>query len=52
MPAYFGLLEKDATKKAGEIAGLKVIGIVPEPVAAALALRGHRQRGRHHVPGL
>jgi len=36
VPAYFGLLEKDATRKAGEIAGLKVIGIVPEPVAAAL----------------
>ena len=37
VPAYFGLLEKDATKKAGEIAGLDVIGIVPEPVAAALS---------------
>ena len=36
VPAYFGLLEKDATKKAGEIAGLKVIGIIPEPIAAAL----------------
>ena len=36
VPAYFGLLEKDATRRAGEIAGLKVIGIVPEPVAAAL----------------
>ena len=36
VPAYFGLLEKDATKQAGEIAGLNVIGIVPEPVAAAL----------------
>jgi molecular chaperone DnaK len=36
VPAYFGLLEKDATKQAGEIAGLRVIGIVPEPVAAAL----------------
>jgi molecular chaperone DnaK len=36
VPAYFGLLEKDATKQAGEIAGLDVIGIVPEPVAAAL----------------
>ena len=36
IPAYFGLLEKDATRKAGEIAGLNVIGIVPEPVAAAL----------------
>ena len=37
VPAYFGLLEKDATRKAGEIAGLEVIGIIPEPVAAALA---------------
>jgi len=36
VPAYFGLLEKDATRKAGDIAGLNVIGIVPEPVAAAL----------------
>jgi molecular chaperone DnaK len=36
VPAYFGLLEKDATRQAGEIAGLMVIGIVPEPVAAAL----------------
>lgn len=36
VPAYFGLLEKDATRSAGKIAGLEVIGIVPEPVAAAL----------------
>ncbi|MEV6524647.1 Hsp70 family protein [Longispora sp. NPDC051575] len=36
VPAYFGMLERDATRKAGEIAGLDVIGIVPEPVAAAL----------------
>jgi molecular chaperone DnaK len=36
VPAYFGLLEKDATRQAGEIAGMTVIGIVPEPVAAAL----------------
>jgi molecular chaperone DnaK (HSP70) len=36
VPAYFGMLERDATKKAGTIAGLDVIGIVPEPVAAAL----------------
>ena len=36
VPAYFRLLEKDATRKAGEIAGLEVIGIVPEPVAAAI----------------
>ncbi len=36
VPAYFGMLERSATKNAGEIAGLDVIGIVPEPVAAAL----------------
>jgi molecular chaperone DnaK (HSP70) len=36
VPAYFGMLERDATKNAGKIAGLEVIGIVPEPVAAAL----------------
>jgi molecular chaperone DnaK len=36
VPAYFGLVEKNSTLQAGEIAGLKVIGIVPEPVAAAL----------------
>ena len=36
VPAYFGMLERDATKKAGEIAGLDITGIIPEPVAAAL----------------
>lgn len=37
VPAYFGTLEKAATRQAGEIAGLDVVGIVPEPVAAAIA---------------
>jgi molecular chaperone DnaK len=36
VPAYFGLVEKNSTLQAGQIAGLNVIGIVPEPVAAAL----------------
>jgi molecular chaperone DnaK len=36
VPAYFGMLERDATTNAGRIAGLDVLGIVPEPVAAAL----------------
>lgn len=35
-PAYFGVAQKEATRKAGEIAGLNVLNIVPEPVAAAL----------------
>ncbi len=36
VPAYFGMRERQATRQAGEIAGLEVLGIVPEPVAAAL----------------
>lgn len=38
VPAYFGLAEKEATRQAGEIAGLEVVGIVTEPVAAALSV--------------
>lgn len=35
-PAYFGVAEREATKKAGEIAGLNVINIINEPTAAAI----------------
>ena len=38
VPAYFGTQERQATKQAGEIAGLDVVGIIPEPVAAAISL--------------
>ncbi len=37
VPAYFGDAERQATKEAGEIAGLEVLRIVNEPTAAALA---------------
>lgn len=37
VPAYFGVREKDSTRKAGEIAGLEVVDIIAEPVAAALS---------------
>ncbi|HUG86723.1 MAG TPA: molecular chaperone DnaK [Euzebya sp.] len=37
VPAYFGDAERQATKEAGEIAGLNVLRIVNEPTAAALA---------------
>lgn len=37
VPAYWGNSEKEATKIAGEIAGLKVERIINEPTAAALA---------------
>ena len=36
VPAYFGAAERDATRKAGRIAGLNVIDIVSEPIAAAI----------------
>jgi len=36
VPAYFGMQERKATKQAGEIAGLDVLSIVSEPVAAAV----------------
>ena len=35
-PAYFGTAEREATKAAGEIAGLNVIDIINEPTAAAI----------------
>src|SRR2546429_3541081 len=37
VPAYFNDAQRQATKNAGEIAGLKVMRVLPEPTAAALA---------------
>jgi molecular chaperone DnaK len=37
VPAYFGDSERQATKEAGQIAGLEVLRIINEPTAAALA---------------
>ena len=37
VPAYFDDAQRQATKDAGEIAGLKVMRIINEPTAAALA---------------
>ena len=37
VPAYFNDAQRQATKEAGEIAGLNVRRIVNEPTAAALA---------------
>ena len=36
-PAYFGINEREATRTAGEIAGLNVRSIINEPTAAAIA---------------
>ena len=37
VPAYFNDAQRDATRKAGQIAGLEVEAIISEPTAAALA---------------
>ncbi|MCB0435007.1 MAG: molecular chaperone DnaK, partial [Mangrovimonas sp.] len=47
VPAYFNDSQRQATKEAGEIAGLKVRRIINEPTAAALAYgldKGHDQK--------
>lgn len=36
-PAYFGMNERQATKTAGELAGLNVINIINEPTAAVIS---------------
>ncbi|HEX2235948.1 MAG TPA: molecular chaperone DnaK [Actinomycetota bacterium] len=37
VPAYFGDAQRQATKEAGQIAGLEVLRIIAEPTAASLA---------------
>jgi molecular chaperone DnaK len=42
-PAYFGIAEREATAKAGEIAGLNVKEVINEPTAAAIAYGAHAE---------
>jgi molecular chaperone DnaK (HSP70) len=42
VPAYFSDAQRQATREAGEIAGLEVVRIINEPTAAALAYGAHR----------
>jgi molecular chaperone DnaK len=44
VPAYFDDVQRQATKDAGAIAGLKVRAILNEPTAAALAFGLHQQK--------
>ena len=37
VPAYFSTQQKQETKAAGEAAGFKVLELLPEPTAAAIA---------------
>jgi molecular chaperone DnaK (HSP70) len=39
VPAYFGVAEREATRRAGQLAGLNVIDVLAEPVAAVLHYR-------------
>ncbi len=49
VPAYFDDTQRQATKNAGEIAGLKVRRIINEPTAAALAYGFNRQKNEKIV---
>lgn len=48
VPAYFDNSQREATKQAGEIAGLNVLRVINEPTAAALAY-GLEKKGNETV---
>jgi molecular chaperone DnaK (HSP70) len=43
-PAYFGVLQREATVRAGEIAGLTVHEVINEPTAAAITYGLHNEQ--------
>lgn len=45
VPAYFDDMQRKATRKAAELAGLKVERLITEPTAAAIAYGLHEDRG-------
>ena len=49
VPAYFNDSQSQATKNAGEIAGLNVLRIINEPTAAALAYGLDKQNNDHTI---
>lgn len=49
VPAYFNDAQRDATKKAGEIAGLNVLRIIAEPTAAILASNIDMKKGGKYM---
>jgi len=49
VPAYFGDAQRQATKEAGQIAGLEVLRIVNEPTAAALAYGLDKEGDDHQI---
>ena len=49
VPAYFNDAQRQATKRAGEIAGLNVRRIIAEPTAALLAANLNKSEGKYMV---
>jgi molecular chaperone DnaK len=49
VPAYFSDSQKQATKDAGQIAGLEVLRIINEPTAAALAYGLDKDTAHHKI---
>ncbi len=49
VPAYFNDAERQATKDAGQIAGLNVLRIINEPTAAALAYGLDKGKEEEHI---
>ncbi|MEK6938561.1 MAG: molecular chaperone DnaK [Nanoarchaeota archaeon] len=49
VPAYFNDSQRQATKNAGEIAGLNVLRIINEPTASALAYGLDKQEHEHTI---
>lgn len=51
VPAYFGVAEREATRRAGDLAGLNVLDVLAEPVAAALHYEtvASKSAGKRHI---
>ena len=49
VPAYFSDAQRQATKEAGEIAGLNVLRIINEPTAAAIAYGLDKKSGEKNI---
>src|SRR5688572_32306578 len=49
VPAYFNDAQRQATKEAGQIAGLEVLRIINEPTAAALAYGLDKEESDHSI---
>jgi molecular chaperone DnaK (HSP70) len=46
VPAYFSDIQRQATREAGEIAGLEVVRIINEPTAAAMVYEATQHQGK------